>query len=401
MVVENEIGTFVNMVVAAVVVAVAVPLLTISIVINVVRKNKDSFVLFFAVAMLSGVVSACALGFDWDKKRDFEDPEVLAEVEETDADAEDGSETIDQEIPLSCLSYEKLCVGENGEECVDPDTDRNHCGGCGVTCSETQSCIQGVCDCSSGKSACGDECYDFLTEVLACGGCGNSCSYPNAGASCENGECQMGACLEGFFDCNGDPSDGCESDLRDLENCGSCGVVCEYSNAVASCDGGTCEFLDCEAGFDDCDDDTANGCETDLNTDAGNCGGCGTVCGEADPFLRVCLSGVCGCGCGNGKKDDQQEMIDCPSDTPYIVTCGDGFCDARNNAENVTKCSADCLAVPDCGTVSACQPDRGEDFNSCSDCGDISSVLGDGICGGVRERCNTSQDCGLCNTCGG
>jgi hypothetical protein len=50
--------------------------------------------------------------------------------------------------------------------------------------------------------------------------------------------------------------------------------------------------------------------------------------------------------------------------------------------------------------VFGCSLAMGENFNNCSDCGDITPVLNDGVCGGIRERCNTSPaDCGECNSC--
>jgi hypothetical protein len=51
---------------------------------------------------------------------------------------------------------------------------------------------------------------DLMSDVENCGACGTVC-VQTAGASvrCEKGQC-IGACLEGFSDCNGDATDGCE-----------------------------------------------------------------------------------------------------------------------------------------------------------------------------------------------
>jgi hypothetical protein len=40
------------------------------------------------------------------------------------------------------------------------------------------------------------------------------------------GECGF-TCIAGFDDCNSDPDDGCEVDLRLNGNCGACGEFCE------------------------------------------------------------------------------------------------------------------------------------------------------------------------------
>ena len=38
------------------------------------------------------------------------------------------------------------------------------------------------------------------------------------------------------------------------------------------------EEVSCDPGYADCDGNPANGCETNLDTDTGNCGSCGTAC---------------------------------------------------------------------------------------------------------------------------
>jgi hypothetical protein len=49
---------------------------------------------------------------------------------------------------------------------------------------------------------------------------------------------------------------------------------------------GICSYV-CNPGFSDCDQETNNGCETDLATDALNCGACGVTCAP-------CVGGKCG-----------------------------------------------------------------------------------------------------------
>jgi RHS repeat-associated protein len=70
------------------------------------------------------------------------------------------------------------------------------------------------------------------------------------------------ACTAGFADCNNDVSDGCEVRLAtDASNCGTCGTTCAGANATGVCDHGQCALL-CGQGFSDCDGDPSNGCET-------------------------------------------------------------------------------------------------------------------------------------------
>lgn len=75
------------------------------------------------------------------------------------------------------------------------------------------------------------------------------------------------ACNAGRADCNGSTGDGCEVTLAsDPNHCGTCSTVCGgAANAAATCNAGTCGFT-CNAGFSDCDNNPANGCET-----AGSC----------------------------------------------------------------------------------------------------------------------------------
>ena len=65
----------------------------------------------------------------------------------------------------------------------------------------------------------------------------------------------------GFQDCDSDPLTGCETDIHSVDNCGACGVVCEFANASAQCGGGTCAFDACAAGWMDLNADLSDGCE--------------------------------------------------------------------------------------------------------------------------------------------
>jgi hypothetical protein len=98
-------------------------------------------------------------------------------------------------------------------------------------------------------------------------------------------------CAVGKGDCNGNPADGCEADLYgDTKNCGACANICPGGGGTpASCTAGMCG-LACAAGTGDCDMNAANGCETNLKTDAQNCGACGMNCGGGP-----CVQGACAC----------------------------------------------------------------------------------------------------------
>jgi hypothetical protein len=74
----------------------------------------------------------------------------------------------------------------------------------------------------------------------------------------------------------------------DPDNCGTCGTVCNDTNAMAYCESGSCGLI-CATGYDDCDVDVTTGCEANLLRDNSNCGTCGTVC----PTDQICYLGTC------------------------------------------------------------------------------------------------------------
>lgn len=136
-------------------------------------------------------------------------------------------------------------------------------------CLQTQGqCVEGMCQ--HGPAAPGQSCDDAdpCTEADACDGAGIcfgvalDCSAPNAvGGECVAGMCTEPECAEGWGDCNGDMSDGCEVALGTEANCGGCGDVCTAgAHADGSCVAGACSF-ECQAPWDNCDGDWANGCE--------------------------------------------------------------------------------------------------------------------------------------------
>src|SRR5438477_353635 len=71
---------------------------------------------------------------------------------------------------------------------------------------------------------------------------------------------------------------GCEINIStDVANCGACGTVCKLEHATAGCSD-TCFLSACDFGFDDCNGNPKDGCETTTLDDVKNCGGCGKAC---------------------------------------------------------------------------------------------------------------------------
>jgi hypothetical protein len=149
----------------------------------------------------------------------------------------------------------------------------------------TPSCNTGFGNCDNNAN---NGCETSLTTDPAhCGSCTNVCSSANGTPSCSSTGCSIG-CFSGFGNCDGQINNGCETNLNtSASNCGTCGYACNGTNGVATCALGGCS-LTCNPGYGNCDGNAqGNGCEVNLLTDPKNCGTCGKVC------AGNCNNGTC------------------------------------------------------------------------------------------------------------
>lgn len=164
---------------------------------------------------------------------------------------------------------------------------------CEPACGANARCVDGRCTCETGFDDCNgsptDGCESALDTVSDCGACGRACSFPNATAACVDGACTLAACNPGWGDCNGDPDDGCERALDTLEHCGACGAVCAPARATGTCTSGSCQIASCDAGYADCEGGASDGCESHLASSQAHCGACGNRCDET----QRCVAGAC------------------------------------------------------------------------------------------------------------
>ncbi len=205
-------------------------------------------------------------------------------------------------VPETCDGKDDNCDGVV-DNVANLDSDPAHCGSCDVSCALTNAtgeCVGGTCTgqigtCAAGFADCDtdptDGCERSLTTLTDCGACDTPCSIANGTATCATGTCALQSCNPGFADCDSSAVTGCETAIDTLDHCGSCTNVCLPNHATESCVDGTCTVNSCDPGYDDCDTDPANGCETDVNTDRSNCGTCGTRCMGG---THLCCSGICG-----------------------------------------------------------------------------------------------------------
>lgn len=189
------------------------------------------------------------------------------------------------------------CDGEPANGCEFPLGTDSDCAACGDDCSVDRaiaSCVQGACEvtgCDVGWGACDADplngCETEVTSLEHCGGCERPCVADNATvAECEDGACVF-ECVEAYGDCDGVGSNGCEELLMSDDHCGACGDGCVFEHTVSACEDGQCVISACEEGWGDCDD--APGCETALDQ-PDSCGGCHISCTPEHECLE---SGAC------------------------------------------------------------------------------------------------------------
>ena len=145
-----------------------------------------------------------------------------------------------------------------------------------------QGCAAGSkpCEVTPGKLSCvstADPEYGCARDSCV------PCTLAHAVEVCgATGECAVGNCEPKYENCDLVAKTGCEIDLdTSYDNCGDCDNSCDAAvrsmprALSARCNGGRCEVKDCQEGYADCDGAASTGCEKLLPDAAcGRCGGC-------------------------------------------------------------------------------------------------------------------------------
>lgn len=217
---------------------------------------------------------------------------------------------------LQCDDSWADCDGAQANGCeTNVMTSVKHCGECGNVCHDatngTAICRVGTCRLSScvapygdcdGNTSNGCE-SNGDTDLNNCGGCGVACQLPHSVATCSSGNCAVAVCEEGWADCNGFAADGCEVYVLDsLSHCGSCRASCAPDGGVGECVQGECSISRCNPGLKDCNQSADDGCESDLQLDPANCGACRVAC-EPVNGTSTCERGTCAIACASGYAD--------------------------------------------------------------------------------------------------
>jgi len=190
---------------------------------------------------------------------------------------------------------------------------------------------------------------DLSSDINNCGACYNLCDFPDATSQCIGGSCRISVCDPGFDNCDFDTANGCETSsasfATDLANCGGCGLVCATPNGTPACLAGLCSVVACETERFDCDELSFNGCEktlTNLQTDLANCGACDNFCSGPNAIYQ-CVAGACSLqGCQIGFHDcDLAPANGCETTSDTLT----------HDANNCGTCGIVCMAS---GATAAC-----------------------------------------------
>ncbi|MBU1508831.1 hypothetical protein KKD52_00605, partial [Myxococcota bacterium] len=288
---------------------------------------------------------------------------------------------------LSCQAGLIDCDGT----CIDPTTDRLHCGASspcdqspGVACGDGLLCDgAGACTtvCTQGRVECGGTCIDPATDRLHCGAA-DPCDQ-NPGLACDDGYlCDAGQCVlscqDDLIECGGI----CIDPATDRLHCGAADP-CDQNPGLACgdgylCDAGQC-VLSCRAGFIECD-----GACIDPATDRLHCGAADPC--DQNPGL-ACGDGYLCDGTGGCALSCQENLVECdgtcidpatdrlhcgaadPCDQNPGLACGDGYlCDGTGGCalscqENLVECDGTCIDPATdrfhCGASDPCDTNPG------------------------------------------
>ncbi len=240
--------------------------------------------------------------------------------------------------PGVCAPNRPVCIDEVAATCNGNGSDYQAIDDCER--GPNRHCEQGVCVCDGWTADCDDAIgceTNLYDDPNNCRGCGISCSSQNMATRSCSGRCD-GTCRAGYDDCNSDKqADGCETRIdTDVDNCGGCELACSTNHIQRSCNGGTCDGA-CHDNFADCNGDKlSDGCESDSRSDVNNCGGCGLRC-SSNHISRACSAGKCSGACTTGFQDCNGDKLrdGCEVDT-------------RSDSQHCGACNKPCPAGKSC-----------------------------------------------------
>lgn len=242
----------------------------------------------------------------------------------------------------SCVPGAQQCLGDAPQTCS--------AAGQWVTGSACPFlCAGGACTgvCEPGTK----KCAGTSTQLCTASGQWEApvvCPSPaNTDPTCSgNGVCGWG-CDAGFDNCDGQPANGCEANLASPDTCGSCNNECSSAGGTPSCSAGSCGIA-CDSDHSNCNGGVSDGCEVTLGTVL-NCDSCGDVCTAGPHASGVCTGSGCDYVCtglwddcnGNAVDGCEQDVSDDDFNCGGCgVSCYGGTCTSGVCSVPVTKVAA-------------------------------------------------------------
>ncbi len=258
--------------------------------------------------------------------------------------------------------------------------------------------------CPTGTLSCSGVCVP--SDVHDCGTCGHDCTnlpHVSGSTGCSaSGACVIGSssCAAGWADCDGNPDDGCETDVTQPGHCGSCTTACPASDPVCS---GSGSSYACVTGCPSATQMLCSGSCVDATSSTSDCGACGHACSTSVSGAHaVCVSSACGFACNSG-------YTGCPASNP--TACDD----LASDVNNCGACGRACPGPTSGGATGAaacvpagCTVDCASGFTACpaapalaTTC--VDALNDDGNCGGCGQACGNGEHCvsGTCQCTGG
>jgi hypothetical protein len=233
--------------------------------------------------------------------------------------------------------------------------------------------------CPGGDIQCGGTCVP--SDVHNCGTCGHDCTnlaHVAGATSCTaGGACTFppSACAVGWADCNGQPDDGCETNITTPSACGSCTKACSASDP--ECAGGAC--------VTGCPTQTPVLCGStcvDTTSNANDCDACGKACTTAVANAQpTCANSACTFACN-------ADFTGCPPPPAAPTAC----VNEQDDANNCGTCNKMCAGPTSGAGQAACA--KGACTLDCNAGLTACPVVG------PTECANTMTDTSNCGTCG-
>ena len=132
------------------------------------------------------------------------------------------------------------------------------------------------------------QCYATFDPDQGCGSATPCGDWTTTQWTCSNGQCAVAACQPGRADCDGLPSNGCETSLDDPAHCASCASQCQA--------GEQCTPTGCAPACAPPSTLCSGSC-TSLSTSTSHCGGCGLSCATKPGQAVSCVGGMCQYAC--------------------------------------------------------------------------------------------------------